>query len=395
MKGISECISKLLRTFGKRRSDKTNQSYSALPCRRFSVTEIKTATNNFDDNLFIGCCGDWKVYNGFIDDPVRSVAISRVNIKSMQGFHEFRTEVLVLCQVRHPNLVSFIGYCLAKRYGFLVYEFMVNSNLARHLNGTNPDPNPNPISWKRRLQICVGVARGLHYLHTGLKHTVVHSGVDPINILLDAKWEAKLSNLGLSKMGPLSLSKALIRIETDRVVGTYGYMDQEYVMFGKLNDKSDVYSFGVVLLQLLSGITPSPFAVPMDLVGLARKGKREGTIYKIIDPYLMGKIAPECFMVYVDIATSCVRNRGERRPTMGEVQVRLERALELQESADAATGDCNYCIDEYTCNDSSGDASPIDMVSVKSRILATYPDAFTDDSKGAVVDRRSDLEIPQ
>ena len=76
----------------------------------------------------------------------------------------------------------------------------------------------------------------------------------------------------------------------------------------------------------------------------------------------MGKIAPECFMVYVDIATSCVRNQGERRPTMGEVQVRLERALELQESADGAAGDCNYCIDEYACNDSSGDASPIDMV---------------------------------
>ena len=123
MKGISECISKLLRTFGKRRSDETNRSYSALPCRRFSLTEIKAATNNFDDNLFIGCCGDWKVYNGFIDDPVRSVAISRVNIESMQGFHEFRTEALVLCQVRHPNLVPFIGYCIAKRYGFLVYEF--------------------------------------------------------------------------------------------------------------------------------------------------------------------------------------------------------------------------------------------------------------------------------
>ena len=82
---------------------------------------------------------------------------------------------------------------------------------------------------------------------------------------------------------------------------------------------------------------------------------------EIIDPYLMGKIAPECFMVYADIATSCLRYRAERRPTMGEVQVLLERALELQESADAASGagDCNYCIDEYTCNDSSGDAFPI------------------------------------
>ena len=100
------------------------------------------------------------------------------------------------------------------------------------------------------------------------------------------------------------------------------------------------------------------------LVKWAQKYKREGTLNEIIDPYLMGKIAPECFMVYVDIATSCVQNRAERRPTMGEVQVCLEHALELQECADAAAaaaGDCNYCFGEYTCNASSGDASPIDM----------------------------------
>nr|POE97621.1 receptor-like protein kinase feronia [Quercus suber] len=108
MKGISECISKILRTSGKRRLDETNRSYSALPCRRFSLTEIKTATNNFDDNLVIGCWGDWKAYNGFIDDPAFSVAIRRVNIDSREGFHDFMKELVLVCQVKYaplsPNL---------------------------------------------------------------------------------------------------------------------------------------------------------------------------------------------------------------------------------------------------------------------------------------------------
>ncbi|XP_065621702.1 receptor-like protein kinase FERONIA isoform X2 [Quercus suber] len=238
---------------------------------------------------------------------------------------------------------------------------MANGVLERHLYRTNPDPVP----WKRRLQICVGVARGLHYLHTGLKHTILHCGVKPSNILLDENWEAKWSDFGLSKMGPPSLSKALIRIETDRIAGTDGYIAPEFAMHGEVTDKSDVYSFGVLLLELLCGRKPYEKVEQMDLVRLALKCKRKGNINEIIDPYLMGKIAPECFMVYVDIATSCVRNRGECRPAMGEVQVCLEHALELQDSTDAATaaaGDCNYCVDEYTCNASSGDASPIDTV---------------------------------
>ena len=224
-----------------------------------------------------------------------------------------------------------------------MYEYMVNGNLARHLYATNPDPVP----WKRRLQICVGVVRGLYCLHTGLKHTIIHGDVKPSNILLNEKWEAKLGDFGLSKMGPPSLSKALIRIETYRIVGTYGYMAPEYAMNMELTDKSDVYSFGVLLLEVFCGREPIAGEEPMDLVRWARKCKRERNVNEIIDPYLMGKIAPECFMVYVDIATSCVRNRPERRPTMGEVQVCLEHALELQESADdaaAATGDCNYVL---------------------------------------------------
>ncbi|XP_050287936.1 receptor-like protein kinase FERONIA [Quercus robur] len=240
----------------------------------------------------------------------------------------------------------------------LVYEFMVNGNLGDHVYGSTNHHDPLP--WKQRLQICIEVARGLHYLHTGLKHTIIHRNVKPSNILLDEKLEAKFGDLGLCKLGPSSLSKALIKIESE-VVGTYGYADPGYVATGELTDKSDVYSFGVVLLEVLSGrkafqrlgVEEQPY-----LVNWARKCKGEGTINKIIDPYLIGKIAPECFKIYVDIATSCVRNEGKDRPTIGEVEAGLEHSLRLQQSADAERKDGvdqhNYTIVEYI----SGTASP-------------------------------------
>ena len=360
MEGISQSNSKLLRWSGKGRSDEIKQYYSSvLPeglCRRFSLAEIQKATNYFADDLVIGEGGFGKVYEGFIDDRGISVAIKRLKIGSMQGLPELKNEVLLLCQLRHPNLIPLIGYCIDEGEGCLVYEFMVNGNLRDHIHGTNLDPLP----WKQRLAICIGVARGLHFLHAGIKHTIIHRDVKMSNILLDEKSEAKLADFGLSKMGSPSLSEALIRIQS-LVKGVYGYLDPEYHRRQELTHKSDVYSFGVVLLELLCGrkVVDDKFgAERWHLVYWARQCKREGTINETIDPYLMGKIAPECFKIYIDIASSCVREEGKDRPAMGEVEVGLEHALQLQESADAARkeGEYDYPIDELTCND-----SPIEM----------------------------------
>ena len=363
MEGISQSISKLLRPSGKGRSDEKKQFYSSdLPeglCRRFSLGEIKKATNDFADDLVIGLGCSGKVYKGFIDDRGICVAIKRFSIRSGQSVREFMNEVVLLCQIRHPNLNALIGYCIDEGQRCLVYEFMVNGNLHQHICGTDHDSLP----WKQRLAICIGVARGLHYLHTGLKHTIIHRDVKTMNILLDEKFEAKLGDFGLSKMGPPSLSKALIRIES-LVAGTLGYLDPEYARVGELTDKSDVYSFGVVLFELLCGrkAIDGNFTnleeERVDLIGWASKCKQEGTMNEIIDPYLKGKIAPECFKIYVGIASSCVRREGKDRPAMGEVEVGLEHALQLQESADAAReeGEYDYPIDELTCSD-----SPIEM----------------------------------
>uniref|UniRef100_A0A7N2N7V3 Protein kinase domain-containing protein n=1 Tax=Quercus lobata TaxID=97700 RepID=A0A7N2N7V3_QUELO len=271
MKGISEFISKLIRSSGKRSSVETN-----LPCRRFSLAEIKTATNNFDDNLVIGKDRyGKKVYKGFIDDRTISVAVKRTDLRSGKN------EVLFLCQLHHPNLLRLIGYCFDKCEMITVYEFM------------------------------------------------------PRNILLDEKWEAKLEAFAISEMGPPSFSKASIKMEF--------VAENFYVKRGRLSDKSDVYSFGMVLLEVLCARMLLEVSVEREeetyLPGWAQKFKEEGTINQIIDPHLTGKIAPECLNIYVDIATSCVQKEGKDRPTMVEVEVGLEHALELQESADAASKD--------------------------------------------------------
>ena len=157
-----EAVSKLFRS-GKRA--KQPLGLPECICRRFSLAETKRATNNFDKHLLIGEGGFGNVYKGCIDDCTINVAIKRLSFGSVRGFHEFGNEVVLLCQLSHPNLVPLIGYCIDEpEIMILVYEFMVNGNLGDHLYGM---VDLDPLPWKQRLQICVGVARGLHYLHAG------------------------------------------------------------------------------------------------------------------------------------------------------------------------------------------------------------------------------------
>nr|POF01512.1 receptor-like protein kinase feronia [Quercus suber] len=340
-------VSKLFRTSEKRAKPSTSSPLPEGLCRQFSLAEMKIATNNFDANLVVAEGDFGRLYKGFFKDSngTRIVAIKRMKLEDL------RNEVVFVGQLRHPNLISLIGYCIDEGVNILVYEFVVNGNLFSKLH--------DRLSWKQRLKICVGVARALHYLHSGVKQTIIYGDVKPANILLDKNWEAKLSDFRLSNM--LRPGFKFVEIKRDSET-TLRYLDP------RLTDKTDVYSFGVVLLEVLCGREAMDFKLMekrQGLVNWAQKCNREGTLNEIIDPYLMGKIDPECFKIYVDIAISCVRSKGEARPAMGEVELILERALELQQSADAAmkdvdpTGDiCIYPIDEYTCNYSSGDASP-------------------------------------
>ncbi|KAL0456666.1 UNVERIFIED_CONTAM: Receptor-like cytoplasmic kinase [Sesamum latifolium] len=308
--------------------------------KSFGFNDLRIATRNFRPDSVLGEGGFGCVFKGWIDENTFKaakpgtgmvIAVKRLNQEGFQGHKEWLTEINYLGQLYHPNLVKLIGYCLEDEHRLLVYEFMPRGSLENHL--FRRTSYFQPLSWNLRMKVALGAAKGLAYLHSP-EAKVIYRDFKSSNILLDTNYNAKLSDFGLAKDGPMD-GKSHV---STRVMGTYGYAAPEYMATGHLTARSDVYSFGVVLLEMLTGRRVLDKNRPhgeQNLIEWARPylaSKRR--VLRVMDPRLEGQYSPGGALRAATLAIKCLALEPKHRPTMDDVVKALEQ---LQETGSIKT----------------------------------------------------------
>lgn len=302
-------------------------------------------TKNFSRANLLGEGGFGCVYRGYIKDcsasegdVLKEVAVKQLNKNGHQGHKEWLAEVRFLGLVEHPNLVKLVGYCAEDDdkgiQRLLVYEFMANRSLEDHLflKGTYV------LSWERRLEILLGAARGLAYLHEEMQDIqVIFRDFKASNVLLDKDFTPKLSDFGLARQGP---EIGATHVST-AVVGTLGYAAPEYIQTGHLTSKSDVWSFGVVLLEMLAGRRsvdrnrPKNEQQLLDLMKpYLQASKKSQNIMNVMDPRLGGNYSLLQAQKIVSLAQHCLGKQAKTRPTMSVI---VEKLKEIVDSPDSSS----------------------------------------------------------
>ncbi|KFK42056.1 hypothetical protein AALP_AA2G205700 [Arabis alpina] len=294
--------------------------------KMFTLADLKTATKNFRSDSIIGEGGFGQVYKGWVDEktlaPARAgdgipVAVKKSNPDSAQGLHEWQCEVRFLGKFHHPNLVKLLGYCWEENQFLLVYEYLPKGSLENHLFSKG-----DALPWDTRLKIAIEAAQGLNFLHNSEK-SVIYRDFKASNILLDSNFDAKLSDFGLAKHGPINGFSHV----TTRVMGTRGYAAPEYMATGHLYVRSDVYGFGVVLLELLTGlrtIDPNRPSSQQNLVEWAKPVLQKKKIQKMMDPRLEQKYPLLAVTRTAGLILQCLEADPKNRPPMDEVLRELE-----------------------------------------------------------------------
>ncbi|KAM3345731.1 hypothetical protein ACQJBY_020315 [Aegilops geniculata] len=305
--------------------------------RALTWSEIAAATS-FAVELGRGSSG--RVYKGCLQFQFHlhhgtEVAVKVLEKHRRQGVEDaFMAESNILSGLRHDHIVRLVGWCAEQEYRMLVYERMGNGTLRDHLQhfGGGPSSSPVTTSWETRVEVLLGVARAIHYLHGGADPLVIHRNVSSSNILLDANWTPRLSGFGSAVFQAAGVEEHGGQL-VEEVVGTPGYIEPEYSGTHRVSTASDVYSFGVVVLEALTGRPPDIYGVTLGLlVDSALPVIQKGKLREVLDalPALQPtRRQMEALDVVAQTASYCLCPRRQHRLPMFDVVANLQRALQM------------------------------------------------------------------